>query len=116
MAVDRLSAARDRVRSVKAELASPAAAFPCINCRYYELACTHPATSRIKVSPVSGKPKVVYVSGEEARAESGDCGPEGALFDPRSLPALMLVSVLSTSLGRWSAGIAALLGCAWLFG
>lgn len=89
---------------------------PCIQCRYYELACTHPAVSEIRVNPVTGKPKIVYLSGEEARSEAGACGPEGALFDSRSLPALVVISVLSTTVGRWTAAIAVLVGSAWIFG
>ena len=116
MSVDRLDAARGRVRNVRAELRSPAAEFPCINCRYYELACTHPAVSKISVSPISGKAKVVHLSGEEARSETGACGPEGALFDSRSPVGLAVVSVLSTSLGRWVTVVGVLAGCAYLFG
>jgi hypothetical protein len=116
MSVDRLDAARGRVRNVRAELRSPAAEFPCINCRYYELACTHPAVSKISVSPISGKAKVVHLSGEEARSETGACGPEGALFDSRSLPGLIVVSALSHPVGRWVLGFTALILFAGIFG
>ena len=81
--MDRVETAKGRVRQIQAELRSPAAELPCIQCRYYELACTHPAVGEIKVNPVTGKPRVVHASAEEARAETGACGPEGALFDSR---------------------------------
>jgi hypothetical protein len=109
--VDRIAAARERVREVKAELQSPAVHLPCINCRYYELVCTHPAASTIKADPETGKIKTKPAFAKDARAEDGPCGPEGALFDSRSLPGLIAVSVLSHPVGRWFAiGGALILG------
>jgi hypothetical protein len=78
-------------------------ALPCIKCRYYELACTHPAVSEIRANPETGAVKVSPADAMEARSENGLCGPEGALFDSRSLPGLVFVNVLSTSVGRWTA-------------
>lgn len=100
--MDRLSAARQRVSRVRAELHSPARDFPCIQCRYFEIVCTHPAAIGLKVSPVSGKAKADYPDAEKVRAEDGACGPEGALFDARSVPGQMIASVLNSSAGRWS--------------
>lgn len=97
--MDRLTAARGRVSEVKAELQSDAARFPCINCRYFEIHCTHPAASEIKVSPISGKTKVVHFDAEKVRAEDGACGPEGALFDSRSFPGLVFMSVVTSRAG-----------------
>lgn len=106
MAVDRISAAQSRVRAVKAELQSPARYFPCIQCRYYEFVCTHPAVSKIGMDPVSGTASVDYLAAEKARAEDGACGPEGALFDARSLPGQVAVLILSKAWGRWGLFIA----------
>jgi hypothetical protein len=114
--VDRLSAARARVQEVKAELRSPAVHLPCIKCRHYELVCTHPAVAEIKTDPETGKVKVLPEFSKDARAEGGPCGPEGALFDSRSMPGLVVVNVLSNRFGRWAALTAGLLGCAYLFG
>jgi hypothetical protein len=113
--VDRVSLARERVRMVKAELRSPAVELPCIKCRYYELVCTHPAVAEIKANPETGKVKMIPEFAKDARAEGGPCGPEGALFDPRSLPAQALVSMLSTGSGRWIAAIILFLICCALF-
>jgi hypothetical protein len=99
--VDRVAAARERVQAIKAELSSPAADLPCIQCRYFEVVCTHPAASELRVSPISGKPKIKHFAAEKARAEDGACGPEGALFDSRSLPGLVVVSVLTS---KWAMG------------
>ena len=99
--MDRVAAARDRVRSIQAALHSPARDLPCVNCRYFEIVCTHPAASEIGVSPVSGRAKATYFDADKVRAEDGACGPEGALFDARSLPALFVVSVLTSKFGPW---------------
>jgi hypothetical protein len=101
---------------VKAELRSPAVVLPCIKCRYYELVCTHPAVSEIKANPETGKVKAEPAFARDARSEEGACGPEGALFDARSIPGRVVVEVLSTSIGRWTTAIAVIAGCAWLFG
>lgn len=104
--VDRVSTARQRLERAKAELTSPAVDMPCVQCRYFTLSCSHPAVMEIRADPVTG---VVSsrstMTAAEARAESGPCGPEGALFDSRSLPASVLVSMLSTSAGRWVIGL-----------
>jgi hypothetical protein len=99
--VDRVAAAQRRVQAVRAELYSPAAAKPCIQCRYFEIVCTHPAAIGLKVSPVSGKAKADYPAAEKVRAEDGACGPEGALFDSRSPGGLAAVYVLTSKLGPW---------------
>ena len=101
--MDRLSAARDRVSQVKAELYSPAAEFPCINCRYFEITCTHPAASLVKVSPVSGRVTTTHLAADKVRAEDGACGPEGALFDPRSPLGYAVVSVITSKWFGWAA-------------
>ena len=89
---------------------------PCIHCRYYELACTHPAVGEFVTNPITGTGKLVPLEAEKARAVDGPCGPEAALFDPRSLPATVLVEMLSSSIGRWVLGIGGLIGLAYLFG
>ena len=114
--MDRIVAAKGRVRSVRAELEGPARHFPCVSCRYYELACTHPAISKISVDPESGLTKAVPVDAKEARSEEGMCGPEGALFDSRSLPGLIVSQMLMTNTGRWTLGVGAFLTCCALFG
>jgi hypothetical protein len=108
--VDRIDAAKGRVQALKAELRSPAAEFPCMNCRYFEIHCTHPAASQISVSPVTGKPKLKHFDAEKMRAEDGPCGPEGALFDSRSVPGLLFVSVLTSKWTWWAALFAAAAG------
>jgi hypothetical protein len=90
------------VSQVKADLRSPARELPCINCRYFELNCTHPAAGEINVSPVSGKISAVYHDAEKARAEDGACGPEGALFDARSLPGQLAIGFLTSTVGKWT--------------
>jgi hypothetical protein len=97
--VDRIAAARERVQSVKAELHSPAVHLPCIKCRYYELVCTHPAVIEVRANPETGKVKAVNIDAAKARAEDGACGPEGALFDSRSLLGLAAVEIFTK---RWS--------------
>ena len=101
--MDRIEAAKGRVRQVRADLQSPAAQFPCINCRYFEIHCTHPAASEIRVSPITGKTKVVHRDAEKIRAEDGPCGPEGALFDSRSVPGLLFMSVVTSKWFPWLA-------------
>lgn len=115
-AVDRIAAAHERVRQVKAELTSPAADLPCIQCRYFEIVCTHPAAGEIKVSPISGKAKATYLAAEKARAEDGVCGPEGALFDARSAPGQIVVAFLSSRTGLWGLFIAGAILIDWLAG
>ena len=114
--MDRIATARERVQKVKAELRSPAVELPCIQCRHYELVCTHPAVVEVKANPETGKVKVGPVFAKDARSEEGACGPEGALFDSRSLPAAALVSILSTTSGRWVLAVGGVLGCLYLFG
>jgi hypothetical protein len=106
--VDRISAARARLHAAKAELRSPAAELPCIQCRYFEIVCTHPAASEVAVSPITGKAKMTHLDAVKVRAEDGACGPDGELFDSRSPVGLAVVSVLSSSLGRWSLFAAAM--------
>jgi hypothetical protein len=100
--VDRLSEARERVDQVRAKLHSPARALPCIQCRYFELVCTHPAAIDLNVSPVSGKTSANYPDAAKVRAESGICGPEGALFDARSVPGQVVAHVINSTAGRWA--------------
>lgn len=101
--MDRVAEARVKVQSVKAELHSGAAAFPCINCRYYELVCTHPAVAEFRVDPETGKGKMKPEFAKVARSETGPCGPDGALFDSRSPLGLTIVSAI-TSHWTWWAG------------
>lgn len=116
LAVDRIAAAHERVRQVKAELTSPAAGLPCIQCRYFEIVCTHPAAGKITVSPISGKAKATYPDAEKVRAEDGACGPEGALFDARSVPGQIAIAVLLSRPGLWGLFIAGALLIDWLTG
>ena len=97
--MDRIAAAKGRVSEVKQALQSDAARFPCINCRYFEIHCTHPAASEVRVSPISGKTKTVHYDAEKVRAEDGACGPEGDLFDSRSFPGLVFMSVVTSRAG-----------------
>jgi hypothetical protein len=99
--VDRVSVAQARVREVRAKLHSPERNFPCIQCRYFELVCTHPAVSQITVDPVTGSVKSSPLDAEKARAEDGACGPEGALFDARSLPGQVFIAFLTSRPGKW---------------
>jgi hypothetical protein len=99
--VDRIAAAKGHVEKVKSALISPAAQTPCINCRYFEIVCTHPAASKITVSPVSGKTRIEHFAAEKIRADDGACGPEGALFDSRSLPGLVVVGALTSKPALW---------------
>jgi hypothetical protein len=41
------------------------------------------------------------VDAEKARAEDGACGPEGALFDARSLPGQIFIAFLTSRPGKW---------------
>ena len=105
--MDRIEAARERVRVVKAELRSPAVEFPCLNCRYYKFACTHPAVAEIVVNPETGKTKSRAADPKVARSEDGACGPEGALFDARTAPGLVLAYIFSSKWRIWAALIIA---------
>jgi hypothetical protein len=114
LAVDRVSAARDRVRSVKAELSSPAvevSVHPVPVLR----AGLHPSGSQQDRGQSGQRHSQGHsCSGEEARSETGACGPEGALFDSRSAPALVVVNFLSTALAdglRWSRSSCSVFGC-----
>lgn len=75
---------------------------PCIQCRYFELVCTHPAAIDLNVSPISGKASANYPDAAKVRAEDGVCGPEGALFDSRSVPGHVIAAVINSTIGRWS--------------
>jgi hypothetical protein len=103
--VDRIAAARARVQEVRAELRSPAVELPCIKCRHYELVCTHPAVAEIKANPETGKVSSKPMMADKARAETGACGPEGALFDARSPFGLAVVTAFSTKWGWWASFI-----------
>jgi hypothetical protein len=105
--VDRVSAARARARIVQAELRSPKVELPCVKCRYWELVCTHPAVVEVSVNPVTGNARTKAANPEDARSETGACGPEGALFDSRSLPGLIVVSALAMPAWRWGLFIGA---------
>lgn len=100
--MDRLVAARERVQKVKADLRGPQITHPCINCRYYEFACTHPAVSTITVNPETGKAKSKAADPIVARSEGGPCGPEGALFDPRSAIGLAVAHIFSSKWRIWA--------------
>jgi hypothetical protein len=113
--LDRISVARERVQLARSEVLT-VTEFPCIQCRHYSLACTHPAVSKAKPDPVSGGVRFEHADAVEARAENGPCGPEGALFEHRSLPGSVAVYFLSTASGRWILGIGALVTGAYLFG
>ena len=113
--MDRVSAARERVQSVRAEVVS-VTEFPCIQCRHYSLACTHPAVGQVIPDPETGSVKLKSVAAADARAPDGACGPEGALFDARSPLGAAAVYMVSTTSGRWALGLSLfLLGCT-LFG
>lgn len=103
--MDRVEAARGRLIELKAELGSPARHYPCIQCRHWEMACTHPAVALISINAETGSVKTQAVLARDARAPDGLCGPEGALFDQRSLPATIIISILSTAGGRWAVGL-----------
>jgi hypothetical protein len=111
-----MEAARGRVRQVRAELRSPAVEFPCLKCRHYELVCTHPAVIGVNADPEMGTVKIEKVFAKDARSEDGACGPEGVLFDPRSMPGMMLVSMLTSPVGRWALGISGFVAACYLFG
>jgi hypothetical protein len=113
--LDRISVARERVQSVRSEVLT-VTEFPCIQCRHYSLACTHPAISKIRPDPVSGSVKSEHADAAEARGEGGLCGPEGALFEHRSLPGSVAVYMLSSAPGRWIIGFALFLLVAGLLG
>lgn len=108
-------AARERVQRVRAELRGASIAFPCINCRYYEFACTHPAVSEITVNPETGKTKSRAADPMVARSEGGACGPEGALFDARSSPGLALAYIFSSKWRIWAAAWAVVIAVAELW-
>lgn len=94
--MDRVITARERVQRVKSDLRGPAILFPCINCRYYQFACTHPAVAEVVVDPETGATKSHAADPKIARSEDGACGPEGALFDSRSVPGLAVAYVFSS--------------------
>ena len=95
-------AARERVQKIGADIRGPAVVFPCINCRYYKFGCTHPAVSEISVNPETGKTKLRAANPKLARSEDGPCGPEGALFDSRSVPGLAFAYVFSSKWRIWA--------------
>lgn len=97
--MDRVAAARARLRSVTLA-AEEAGAFPCLHCAHYELACSHPAVAVIHSDPVTGTVRTVAVDAALARAEGGACGPEGALFEERSLPGRVAIWLFATTGGR----------------
>lgn len=81
------------------------------------MVCNHPAVAEVRVDPVTGTAKLEpTISPADARAEDGPCGPEGLLFDTRSVPATVLVALLSSDGGRLLVGLTALIGAATLFG
>ena len=106
--MDRFSAARERVEVVKSELLSGYP--PCIECRYFEIHCTHPAASEYKLSPITGKAKAKHFDAEKIRAEDGVCGPEGALFDSRSLPGVLFMQAMTSKWTWWAAAFVAAVG------
>lgn len=105
--MDRVTAAKDRLRSSILQM-EETCANPCYKCRYYELACEHPAVAEVLTDPVSGTVKIVAESADTARSPSGRCGPEGALFEERSLPGQFAIWLLATTKGRWVLGGTAL--------
>ena len=97
--MDRVSAAKDRLRSSVFQM-EELCSNPCYQCRFYEMACTHPAAADVRPDPVSGDVKIRAISAETARSPSGACGPEGALFEERSLPGQLAIWLLATTKGR----------------
>lgn len=114
--MDRVSAARGRLSQVKAELRSPRVTHPCIQCRYYALDCSHPALATFTTNPVTGSVKQTNADPDEARGVNGHCGPEGALWEARSLPGAVLVGMLRTTSGKIVLLLSSGLGLSWLFG
>lgn len=114
--MDRVEAARGRLNELKAELQSPAVHAPCVQCRHYSLVCTNPAVAKITVSPETGVISSKGIDAREARSESGPCGPEGVLWEERSLPAAVLVGMLQTTAGRWVLGLGTMIAVIALFG
>lgn len=97
--MDRVAAAKARLRSVTLA-AEEAGANPCLHCAHFELACSHPAVAAIRADPVTGTVRTVAVDAALARAENGACGPEGALFEERSLPGKAAIWLFATTGGR----------------
>jgi hypothetical protein len=114
--MDRVDAARGRLLELKAELRSPAVTHPCVQCRHFAVVCTHPAIAKITVSPETGSVSSSGVDARVARSEEGLCGPEGVLWEERSLPAAVLVGMLQTSAGRWIMGLGGVIAVVALFG
>lgn len=113
--MDRIVVARAKFREAQAQVYSPATETPCIKCRFYEFACRHPSVAEVTANPETGSVKLKAVDALKARSETGVCGPEGALFTPRSEPALLLIEMLSTPSGRWAAAIGIFVICCLLF-
>lgn len=97
--MDRVAAAKARIRSAVLE-AEEAGANPCLHCAHYELACQHPAVAEVRADPVTGTVKLRSVDAAIARGVDGACGPEGALFEERSLPGKMAIWLFATTPGR----------------
>lgn len=71
---------------------------PCIDCRLRTVlgACGNPVYVAQTFDAASGKYSEHYVVPvEEARAETGLCGPEGLLWEPITKPRAVLNSVVS---------------------
>jgi hypothetical protein len=114
--MDRVEAARGRLIELKAELASPAVTSPCVQCRHYAVVCTHPAVAKITINPETGAVSSSGVDARNARANDGLCGPEGALWEARSLPAATMIAMLQTTTGKMVAIVSFGLVVSWLGG
>lgn len=87
--MDRVAAAKARLSEVVsiAEAAKHAGP-PCRECRYRTFTgfCGSPAYSDVRFNPAQGTYEENHsVSIDEARSETGICGPEGLLFESQPL-------------------------------
>jgi hypothetical protein len=104
--MDRVALAKARLEQVtdiarRAGEAGP----PCMDCRLRTVlgTCGSPVYVSQTFDPARGKYSEHYVVDvEEARAETGLCGPEGLLWEPISKPRAVLNSVVSyVELNPW---------------
>jgi hypothetical protein len=82
----RIAAVRSRLRSLQIdEGAAEALGRPCVSCIYYSNpVCRHLVLSERQFDVVQGKfDEQSKVGAAEARSNSGLCGPEALLFEPR---------------------------------
>ena len=82
-AVDRVSLARERIGGAQRDLA--AVEFLCVECRHFSCgSCFNPAVQDFAVDPVHGRVSETPKPAKDMRTEVGLCGPEAALFEPRT--------------------------------